>query len=191
MAILTGLRKTELFSLRWANVDFEQGFLTLPKTKAGKVQYVPLNEEAKALLRGFSSWEWSARVFPSKNPATHLNSYNFYGRVFLPAVKKAKLEEVTWNTLRHTFASRLAMNGQSDSTIAALLRHSGTNLVQRYAHLSPTHLRAAVESVASYGKEGTEGRKIVSEEPSTVEEDSIGIAPPIAPQAKPEKVKNA
>ncbi len=190
LAILTGLRKTELFSLRWANVDCEQGFLTLPKTKAGKVQYVPLNEEAKGLLRTFSSWEWSAWVFPSKNLASHLDSYNFYGRVFLPAVKKAKLEEVTWNTLRHTFASRLAMNGHSDSTIAALLRHSGTNLVQRYAHLSPTHLRAAVESVASYGKESTEGRKIVSEEPSTVEEDSIGIAPPIAPQAKTEKVKN-
>jgi len=44
------------------------------------------------------------------------------------------------------------MNGQSDSTIAALLRHSGTALVQRYAHLSPTHLRDAVEGVSGYGK---------------------------------------
>jgi integrase len=187
LAILTGLRKTELFSLRWANVDFEQGFLTLPQTKAGKVQYVPLNAEAKALLREFSSWECSAWVFPSQNPASHLGSYNFYGRVFLPAIKKAKLEDVTW----HTFASRLAMNGQSESTIAALLRHSGTNMVQRYAHLSPTHLREAVEGVASYGKVKTRGRKIVSEEPSTEEKWSVGIAPPIAPQAKAEKVKNA
>ncbi|MEC4680774.1 MAG: tyrosine-type recombinase/integrase [Nitrospirota bacterium] len=152
LAILTGLRKTELFSLRWANVDLEQGFVTLPQTKAGKVQYAPLNEEAKALMRGFPSWEYSAWVFPSKTMGSHLDSYNFYGRVFLPAVKKAKLENVTWNTLRHTFASRLAMNGQSDSTIAALLRHSGTALVQRYAHLSPTHLRDAVEGVSGYGK---------------------------------------
>ena len=191
LAILTGLRKTELFSLRWANVDFEQGFLTLPQTKAGKVQYVPLNAEAKALLREFSSWECSAWVFPSQNPASHLGSYNFYGRVFLPAIKKAKLEDVTWHTLRHTFASRLAMNGQSESTIAALLRHSGTNMVQRYAHLSPTHLREAVEGVASYGKVNTRGRKIVSEKPSTEEKRSVGIAPPIAPQAKAEEVENA
>jgi len=191
LAILTGLRKTELFSLRWADVDFDHGFLTLPQTKAGKVQYVPLNKEAQALLREFSSWECSAWVFPSKNPASHLGSYNFYGRVFLPAVKKAKLENVTWNTLRHTFASRLAMNGQSDSTIAALLRHSGTALVQRYAHLSPTHLRAAVEGVANYGKVNTIGRKRVSEEPSTEEKGSVGIAPPIAPQTKAEKVENA
>jgi len=56
------------------------------------------------------------------------------------------------------------MNGQSDSTIAALLRHFGTALVQRYVLLSPTHLRAAGESVASYGKPSVaEGGK--SEEP--------------------------
>ena len=137
LAILTGLRKTELFSLRWAHVDMEQGFVTLPQTKSGKVQYVPLNEEARAILRSFPSWEYSAWVFPSKKPGSPVDSYNFYGRVFLPAVKEAKLEGVTWHILRHTFASRLAMNGQSDSTIAALLRHSGTSLVQRYAHLSP------------------------------------------------------
>ncbi len=191
LAILTGLRKTELFSMRWADVDFDHGFLTLPHTKAGKVQYVPLNEEAQALLREFSSWECSTWVFPSQKPASHLGSYNFYGRVFLPAKKKAKLEDVTWHTLRHTFGARLAMNEHRDTTIATLLRHSGTALVQRYAHLSPTHLRAAVESVASYGKESTEGRKIVSEEPSTEEKGSVGIAPRIAPQTKAEKVENA
>ena len=101
------------------------------------------------------------------------------------------MEDVTWHTFRHTFASRLAMNGQSESTIAALLRHSGTNMVQRYAHLSPTHLREAVEGVASYRKVNTRGKAVVSEDPSTVEENSIGIVPPIAPQAKAEKLENA
>ncbi|GJL57825.1 MAG: integrase [Nitrospirales bacterium] len=152
LAILTGLRKTEMFSLRWADVDLEQGFVTLTKTKSGRVQYCPLNQEAEDILRGFSSWKASAWVFPSKRAKQHLDSYNFYGRVFLPAIEKAKLKNVTWHTLRHTFASRLAMNGQGDSTIAALLRHSGTGLVQRYAHLSPTHLRGAVEGVSGYGK---------------------------------------
>ena len=44
------------------------------------------------------------------------------------------------------------MNGQGASTIAALLRHSSLGLVQRYAHLSPSHLKAAVEGVAAFGK---------------------------------------
>ena len=190
LAILTGLRKTELFSLQWANVDCEQGFLTLPKTKARKVQYVPLNTEAQAILRNLPSWPHSTWVFPSKSLGKHVDSYNFYGRVFMPALKEAKLEGVTWHTLRHTFASRLAMNGQSDTTIAALLRHNGTGLVKRYAHLSPTHLRKAIEGVASYGKTRTEGKSAVLNDPSTVAENSIGITPPIAPQATSETVKN-
>jgi hypothetical protein len=44
------------------------------------------------------------------------------------------------------------MNGASEGTIAALLRHSTTALVKRYAYLSPSHLRAAVEGVASFGR---------------------------------------
>ncbi len=153
LAILTGLRKTEFFSLRWANVNLEQGFVTLLQTKSGKVQYAPLNTEAQAILRSLPSWQHSTWVFPSKSLRTPVDSYNFYGRVFMPAVKAAQLEGVTWHTLRHTFASRLAMTGQSDSTIASLLRHSGTGLVQRYAHLSPTHLKEAVEGVSQFGRE--------------------------------------
>lgn len=51
LAILTGLRKLEMFGLRWAHVDMEQKFVTLPQTKSGKAQYVPLNEEARLILR--------------------------------------------------------------------------------------------------------------------------------------------
>ncbi|UVT20554.1 MAG: site-specific integrase [Nitrospira sp.] len=152
LAILTGLRMSEQFGLKWADVDLERGILTLSYTKAGTVQYAPLNEEAKAVLRGFDSWQRSTWVFPSENPATRLDQRNFYSRVFAPAVQALKLEGVTWHTLRHTFASRLAMSGQTEGTIAALLRHSTTGLVGRYAHLSPTHLKAAIETVASFGK---------------------------------------
>ncbi|MBA3967213.1 MAG: tyrosine-type recombinase/integrase, partial [Nitrospirales bacterium] len=90
----------------------------LNDTSEGLLQHL-LNEEARAILRSFPSWKHSTWVFPSKTLGTHLDPCNFYGRVFLPAVKAAKLEGVTWHSLRHTFASRLAMNGHSDSTIAA------------------------------------------------------------------------
>jgi len=133
-------------------VDLEQGTLTLPHTKAGHVQHAFLNEEAKAILRGFDSWQKSKWVFPSENPATRLDQRNFTTRIFAPAVDDLDLDGVTWHTLRHTFASRLAMSGQGEGTIAALLRHSTTTLVRRYAHLSPTHLKSAVETVASFGK---------------------------------------
>lgn len=159
LAILTGLRQGEQFRLQWKDVDLDRGILTLPATKAGGVQYAHMNEEAKAILRGFNSWQRSKWVFPSRNPATPLDARNFYTHVWGPAVRDAGIERATWHDLRHTFASRLAMNGQNEGTIASLLRHSTTALVKRYAHLSPSHLKAAVEGVAGFGKAPTGSRE--------------------------------
>ncbi|HIN33714.1 MAG TPA: hypothetical protein EYM83_07225, partial [Nitrospirales bacterium] len=83
----------------------------------------------------------------------HMDARNFYGRIWMPAVKKAGIEWATWHDLRHTYASRLAMSGQTEGTIASLLRHSNTALVKRYAHLSDSHLQVAVEIVSGFGKE--------------------------------------
>ena len=91
-------------------------------------------------------------VYPSETLASPLDQRNFYARIFRPAVVALHMDDVGWHTLRHTFASRLAMSGQTEGTIATLLRHSTTTLVRRYSHLSPSHLHAAVETVAAYGK---------------------------------------
>ncbi len=151
-AILTGLRQGEQFPLKWTDVDLEQGFLTLPDTKAGEVQYVHLNEEAKGILKALTSWKDSRWVFPSQNRGSAMNPLNFYHRAFVPAVEKAELEDVTWHTLRHTFASRLAMSGATEQDIASCLRHSTTALVKRYAHLSQTHLKGVMEKVSAFGQ---------------------------------------
>ena len=172
LAILTGLRRSEQFGLRWADIDLDRGLITLPRTKSGTVQYVHLMEEAKGILRGLIPGNTSVWVFPSDDPEMHLDHHNFYGRVYIKALKDAKLEGVTWHTLHHTFASRLAMNGQGPSTIAALLRHSGTDLVARYAHLSPSHLQEALEGVSGFGKVNPESAQTVPE-PRLEGENSI------------------
>jgi integrase len=157
LAILTGLRLGEQFRLRWTDVDLDRGLLTLPETKAGTVQYVRLNDEAKEILRTRQIQQMNRHgaspfVYPSDTLASPLDQRNFYARIFHPAVVALHMEDVGWHTLRHTFASRLAMSGQTEGTIATLLRHSTTALVRRYSHLSPSHLYAAVETVAAYGK---------------------------------------
>jgi integrase len=156
LAMLTGLRLGEKVRLRWADVDLERGLLTLPETKAGTVQYVRLNEEAKEILRTRQIQQMNRNVvspfvFPSETLASPLDQRNFYARIFRPAVVALHMEDVGWHTLRHTFASRLAMSGQTEGTLATLLRHSTTALVRRYIHLSPSHLHAAVETVAAFG----------------------------------------
>lgn len=165
LAILTGLRQAEQFSMQWKDIDLERGIVTLPTTKAGGVQYAHLNDEAKTILRGLDSWQRSKWVFPSENPATSMDALNFYHRVWTPAVTNAGIERITWHDLRHTFASRLAMTGHNEGTIAALLRHSSTALVKRYAHLSPSHLKAAVEGVAGFGKGASEHKNQSLSEP--------------------------
>ena len=158
LAILTAMRLGEQFGLKWQWVNFSQGFIPLPHTKAGGVQYVHLNAEAQAILRSLQIQQMNQRtcgswVIPSKNPATHIDKNNLCSRIFIPAVKAAKLEDVTWHTLRHTFASRLGMAKYSEVTIAALLRHASTYLVKRYTHLSQDYLKEALEDVSEFGQQ--------------------------------------
>lgn len=153
LAILTGMRQMEQFSLRWEHVDLERGLLTIPHTKAGGTRYVHLNAEGGTILRNMTSWMVSQWVFPSQNSGSHVDPRHFYARVFLPTVKRAGLETLTWHTLRHTFASRLAMAGATEQEIAACMGHSTTALVRRYAHLSPSHLKGVVEMVSQFGKQ--------------------------------------
>src|SRR5437899_3130179 len=77
LAILTGLRKSEQFGLRWADINLERGLITLPHTKSGAVQYVHLMDEAKQILRNLIPGNTSVWVFPSENPETHLDPDNF------------------------------------------------------------------------------------------------------------------
>ena len=151
LAILTGLRQKEQFGLAWKDVDLERGVLTLPITKAGRVQHAPLNQEARALLRNLNSWQCSKWVFPSNNPATHINPTNFMKK-YRKAVRQSGIEWATWHDLRRTFGSRLGMMGKSDNTIATLLRHSTTRLVRRYTRLNLEYLQGTVEELSAFGK---------------------------------------
>jgi integrase len=183
LAILTGMRQMEQFSLRWEHVDLERGLLTLPTTKAGGVQYVRLNEEAKRLIQGFIPGNKSVWVFPSENPDTHADPRNFYRRVYLPKIKECGLEGISWHSLRHTFASRLAMSGATEGTIATLLRHSGTVLVRRYAHLSVSHLQDEIEKVSAFGK--VAGRQAGKQGPTAERSgprESVGEEEPVEGQ---------
>ena len=151
LAILTGLRQKEQFTLQWKDVDLERGVLTLSETKAGQVQYVPLSQEARTLLRNLNSWQHSKWLFPSQNPATHLNPDNFRKK-YRRAVQRSGIDWVTWHDLRRTFGSRLGMMGKSDTTIATLLRHSTTRLVKRYTKLNVEYLQGTVEELSAFGK---------------------------------------
>ena len=140
LAIHTGLRMSEQYSLEWLQIDFERRQMYLPKTKNGDPRDVPLNQTALAALRELRSAAHGAKVFPDAESPRGW---------FLGAVERAGLENYSWHCNRHTFASRLVMAGVDLHTVGELLGHRTAQMTKRYAHLSLNHKQATVERLVS------------------------------------------
>ena len=70
---------------------------------------------------------------------------------------KAKIDDFRFHDLRHTFASRLAMENVDLLTIRDLGGWKTLSMVQRYSHLSPGHRQSAIERLVT--------RKVEPEKP--------------------------
>ncbi len=149
LGINTGLRiRSEALSLQWVDVDFRRNMLTVQAAyaKNNQTRNVGLNSralEASKNLRTQSSGEFVI-CKPNGQP------YKDMGKPFTKACEKAGLAGtgVTLHTLRHTFASRLAMADVDLRTIQDLGGWSSLSMVQRYAHLSSRHKEQAIERIA-------------------------------------------
>ena len=147
LALNTGLRRGELFALRWEHVDFTTNVLTIPRTKAGRTRHVPMNAEVRAILETRESRLRSSYVLARTTGDRPLHSQNFVNRIFTPALQRARIDDFRWHDLRHTFASRLVMRGIDLRTVQELLGHTDVRMTLRYSHLSPAHLLHAVETL--------------------------------------------
>jgi len=148
LSVEMGLRRSELFALKWAWVDFGARTVTLPMTKSGFTQHVPLSTEAIRLFRSLNSFTFSPYVFPGRNPLKPMDARAFVRRVFEPALKQAGIEGASWHTLRHTCASRLVMGGVPLVTVKEILGHKDIQTTLKYSHLSQSHIHEAVEKAS-------------------------------------------
>jgi site-specific recombinase XerD len=154
VALHTGMRKSEQFSVTWDQVDFAQKYIHLSTTKNGSDRYVSLNSEALRVLRKLKETHARLRLpadltlFVSwqKKPMSDPREW------FAAACEEAKIENVTWHTLRHTFASRLVMAGVDLKTVQELMGHKTIAMTARYAHLSPEHKLSALERLVTTRK---------------------------------------
>lgn len=145
IALHTGMRRSEQFSLMWDNINFQTRTITIPRSKSGETRHIPMNDKVMEILRSLPSRMRSPWVFTSRNGDTPMDSRNFVQRVFLKAIKDAKIQDFRWHDLRHTFASRLVMAGVDLRTVQDLMGHKTITMTLKYSHLSKEHQIDAVQ----------------------------------------------
>lgn len=145
----TGLRRGEALSLTWGDVDFSRRFVGIRGETAKDKEFraVPLTDDA---LKALQQWHKQARstdpeewVFPGPK-GDRMRQINTSWTELLDA---AKIENFRLHDCRHDYASRLVQAGVGLYEVSKLLGHADLEMTQRYAHLAPDHLRAAVDKL--------------------------------------------
>jgi integrase len=142
LAMNTGLRRGELLSLQWSDINLDAKIITIQagNAKNGRQRHLPLNKEALSVLT-----RWARQS-------------GGQGDVFEPQdVKKgwnalldgAGIKAFRFHDLRHDFASKLVRKGVDLNTVRELLGHADIKMTLRYAHLAPDGLAAAVAKLAA------------------------------------------
>ena len=136
--------------------------MTVQETKTGDTRRVPINSIVLGVLLSVKQETHGA-------PSDRIFSYGARAllRAFDKAVKIAGLAPFWFHDLRHTFASRLAMQGANDRTLMALGGWKSPAMLSRYAHLSPAHLWQAVEGLTRMGTATTTATKVYAEQEET------------------------
>jgi integrase len=165
-AALSGLRQGEVFALREADLNLEEGYLVVSRgayngaprpTKSKRARRVHLAPEAVTLLREqlLARPPGASLVFPSPRGGMWRKD-NLMSRVFRPATRRAGLEGLRFHDLRHTFASLMIAAGANPLQIARSLGHlrgdgspDATLVWQRYGHLYPD---AGAEAAVALGR---------------------------------------
>jgi integrase len=146
LALNTGLRRGEMFALRWSDISFESAMLTVraAASKSGDSRRVPLNTEAAGVLAAWRKQSTDraadALVFPGEG-GRKLTKVN---KAWDTVCTLAKVTDFRLHDCRHHFASRLVQKGVDLNTVRALLGHADLTMTLRYSHLAPDNLSAAV-----------------------------------------------
>jgi integrase len=162
LALFTGMRRGEIFKLRWDDIDFRRGFITLRDPKGGQDVTIPLNSDARAVLESIEDGE-SDYVFPGRFPGKHLTDCRkSFARIAKAAGFPPGFRPL--HGLRHVYGSMLASSGRVDLyTLQRLMTHKSPLMTQRYAHLKDETLKHASQVAGDLlrGIAGEENQKEV------------------------------
>ncbi|HNN54591.1 MAG TPA: site-specific integrase [Pseudomonadota bacterium] len=158
LAVRLGLRKGEVFGLRWQDIDLDAQRLTVARSyattpKSGKPRHLRVPKALVPLLR-----EWQKLcphpdlVCPlyrstERRWAMAVNSNRQHGLPQLLGAAGCRVLDRPWHMLRHTFASHFVMSGGNLLALSQILGHSDVKITMVYAHLSSDFLADQMDKV--------------------------------------------
>lgn len=137
-ALGTGMRRGEMLSMRWLDVDFGTGFIHLraETTKTAEARSVPMNDDVKETLSKMRTIKSTGKVFDIHPQRVTRRLGKICDELEMP--------DVTLHVLRHTFITRLNARGVNPFYIQMIVGHSSLSMTKHYTHINPSELQAAV-----------------------------------------------
>lgn len=154
ISLHAGLRAGEIFGIRWGDLNIENGLIHVQNSKTGVARFAFLTDDLKEIFSGKDAGDPKDLVYLSQWGKKIKNISGTYDKVIselgLNDGVDDRRQRVVFHTLRHTFASWLAIQGTPILTIRELLGHKRLDMTLRYAHLSPDVKRTAVEGLQKF-----------------------------------------
>ena len=152
LAALTGLRIGEILGIRWSDIDFQTGRLTLPATKTGRRVH-DLPTAALHMMTGIPKiTEWVCTT--GRGPL----GYSHCRKVFAEVVEAAGLSDVRLHDLRRTVMTNAVTAGVGTHVLRDLLGHKTTAMADRYVRSIGNPVREARERVGAAMAAQMEGK---------------------------------
>jgi integrase len=146
VAVSTGLRESELFGLTPGHIDLPQrnAWVNHDEAKSGSARSVPLNDDAYVVIE--RRLRLGKRyVFTRGENDTRIGQHD--REAFKRACRLVGIEDFHWHDLRHTWASWHVQRGTPLMVLKELGGWKTLAMVQKYAHLAPSHIAAHANTV--------------------------------------------
>jgi len=145
-ALNTGMRRGEIINLSWKAVDLFRRTITVMESKNNEKRTIPMNEKTYSLLKEKSKVRLINCDWVFHSPLSMSKLFNqALERAFSKCVKKARIQDLHFHDLRHSFGTRLSQRGIDVLKIKALLGHKTLMMTSRYVHHNVESLRNALE----------------------------------------------
>jgi len=128
----TGLRRGEIFNLKWSNIDIRNGRIYIHQSKTQEKRVIPMNGVILRLLLNIRERSASEYVFCNKDNG----KIKAIRTAFKSALKRAGINDFRFHDLRHSFAAHYLMSGGHIFALKEILGHKKIEMTMRYSHFS-------------------------------------------------------